>query len=354
MSIFWSRGIAALEAYVPGEQPQDGGWVKLNTNENPYPPSPLVLEAIKAAADGKLRLYPDPECLSLRQTIADYHGLSKDEVFVGNGSDEILAFAFAAFFDQGERILYPDITYSFYPVYSRFFKIEAAPVPVNADFSIPIEPFLGANGGVVLSNPNAPTSLGLPLEGIRRIAEHNLKRGRVLAVDEAYVDFGAQTAVGLIADHPNLLVIRTLSKYRSLAGLRVGYALGQRDLVEGLGRVKSSINSYTIDRLALAGAQAAFADEDYFRATTARIVATRTRVAGALAALGFSVCDSRANFLFVSHPAVPAATLYARLREKKVLVRYWNKSRISNHLRVSVGTEEEMATFLEAVRGIVG
>jgi histidinol-phosphate aminotransferase len=349
MGAYWSKHLEGLEAYVPGEQPRTEGWIKLNTNENPYPPSPRVLEAIKAAADGALRLYPDPGCTTLRDTIAAYHGVAREEVFVGNGSDEILAFAFAAFFDHGEPVLFPDVTYSFYPVYADFFRLESWIVPVDDDFSIPVEGFLRPNGGVILPNPNAPTSMELPLSGIRRILDHNLRLERVVIVDEAYVDFGCESAVGLIGSYPDLLVVRTLSKSRCLAGLRVGYALGHRDLIEGLERVKSSINSYTIDRLAMAGAMAAFGDEDYFVETKARVIATRTRVSAELLALGFTVPDSKANFVFVSHPRVPAGVLQARLRENKVLVRHWDRPRIGNHLRVSIGTDGEMRTFLDAV-----
>jgi histidinol-phosphate aminotransferase len=353
MSAYWSRGIAELETYVPGEQPQDAVYVKLNTNESPYPPSPRVIAAIKEAANERLRLYPDPSCAKLRDAIAAYHGLGRDEVFVGNGSDEILAFAFAAFLDHGEAILFPDITYSFYSVYSRFFRLKAELIPVERDFSIPVALFLKPNGGIVLSNPNAPTSMGLPLSEIRRILDYNKKIDRVVIVDEAYVDFGAESAVGLIGDYPNLLVIQTLSKSRSLAGLRVGFALGSPGLIEGLERVKSSINSYTVDRLALAGAVEAMGDEAHFRATTERIMATRSRVTRELKGLGFSVLDSQANFIFISHPEVPAKELYRRLKEGLVLVRYFNKPRIDNHLRVSIGNDVEMDVLLTTLRGIL-
>jgi len=353
MSKYWSRGIAELETYVPGEQPQDAAYVKLNTNENPYPPSPRVMAAIKEAADERLRLYPDPSCARLRDAIAGYHGLARDEVFVGNGSDEILAFAFAAFLDHGESILYPDITYSFYPVYTSFFRLKAELIAVDEDFSVPVESFLRPNGGIVISNPNAPTSLALPLSEIRRLLDHNLALERVVIVDEAYVDFGAQSAIGLIADYPNLLVVQTLSKSRSLAGLRVGFALGQAALVEGLERVKSSVNSYTLDRLALAGAVEAFADEEHFLATRKKIIATRSRVTRELRDLGFTLPDSSANFIFISHPKLSGESLNRRLREERVLVRHFRKPRIDNHLRVSIGTDGEMECFLEALRKIL-
>ncbi|MEI6875283.1 MAG: histidinol-phosphate transaminase [Spirochaetota bacterium] len=354
MSKYWSRGIAGLATYVPGEQPQDRRYVKLNTNENPYPPSPRVLEAIQKANDERLRLYPDPECVVLREAIARRHRLTREEVFVGNGSDEILAFAFAAFFDRGEAILYPDISYSFYPVYADFFKLSSRTVALNGDFSIPVDAFLVPNGGIIFPNPNAPTSIALGLGEIRRILDHNLALGRVVVIDEAYVDFGAESSTGLVGDYPNLLVVQTLSKSRSLAGLRGGFAFGHRDLVEGLSRVKNSINSYTLDRLVQAGATAAILDEAWFEETRVRVMRTRDRVAAQLRALGFDVADSRANFLFISHARAPAAELYSRLKEKGVLVRYFKKPRIDNHLRVSVGTDEEMDGFLVALSGILG
>jgi len=353
MSKYWSRGIAGLEAYVPGEQPQGTGWIKLNSNENPYPPSPRVIEAIKAAAEGGLRLYPDPDCMRLREAIAAHFGLSREEVFAGNGSDEILAFAFAAFFDQDEPLLFPDITYSFYPVYARFFRLRFETIPVSEDFGIPVEKFLRANGGVIISNPNAPTSLFLPLREVRRILEHNLAIGKVVVLDEAYIDFGGDSAAGLVGEYPNLLVVQTLSKSRSLAGLRVGFAVGQRDLVEGLERVKSSFNSYTLDRLALAGAVEAMNDEGHFRETREKIIATRDRVARELEGLGFSVLDSKTNFLLIGHPRAHASSLYRGLRENKILVRYFDRPRIDDRLRVSVGTDAEMDAFLDAVRKLV-
>lgn len=353
MSGYWSRGIADLETYVPGEQPRNAEYVKLNTNENPYPPSPRVLDAIKNAVDERLRLYPDPSCELLRETIAEYHGLARDEVFVGNGSDEILAFAFPAFLDHVEPCLFPDITYSFYPVFARFFRLKFERVPVSEDFSIPTARFEKPNGGIVLANPNAPSSLALPLSEIRRILDYNRSIDRVAIIDEAYVDFGAQSAIGLVPEYPNLLVIQTFSKSRSLAGLRVGFALGQADLIEGLERVKSSINSYTLDRLALAGAIEAMRDEEHFRATTEMIMATRGRVSRDLSSLGFSVLDSSANFLFISHPKVRADDLDRALKQERVLVRYFDKPRIDNHLRVSIGTDEEMAILLTALERIL-
>lgn len=353
MSVYWSRGIAGLEPYVPGEQPRDRKYVKLNTNESPYPPSPKVLEAIRDAADGDLRLYPDPECSVLRRTIARRHGLGPEEVFIGNGSDEILAFAFAAFLDHGDPVLFPDISYSFYPVYADFFRLPVTRIPLRDDFSIPVEEFFVRNGGIVLCNPNAPTSRALPAGEIVRLLEWNLAHGRIVLVDEAYVDFGAESVAGLVRDWPNLLVVQTFSKSRSLAGLRVGFALGSGELVEGLERVKSSFNSYTVDRPALAGAVAAFEDEEYFQAMRARIVATRDRVSAALRDRGFDVPGSSANFVFIRHPEVDAATFYGRLRSRGILVRHFRKARIDDRLRVSIGTDGEMDAFLAAVDAVL-
>lgn len=356
MSRFWSDGLSEFEPYVPGEQPKDRKYVKLNTNENPYPPSPAVLEAIRAAADGDLRLYPDPTCDALRAAIARAYSCNKEEIFVGNGSDEVLAFAFPAFFRRRDAagspapLRFPDITYSFYPVYAKFFGIPFETLALREDFSVPIEGYLAPGAGAIVCNPNAPTSRPLSLAEVRRIVEYNLALDRVVLVDEAYVDFGGESAVGLVAEFPNLLVVQTLSKSRSLAGLRVGYAFGHPDLVEALERVKSSINSYTVDRLAMAGAIAAFGDHAHFEETRRRVMATRAWASAELRALGFDVADSGANFVFIRHPRVHASALFSGLRERGVLVRYFRKPRIDNFLRVSIGTDEEMRVFLDAVR----
>jgi len=246
MSRFWSTTASSTDPYVPGEQPQKQNIIKLNTNENPYPPSPKVLTAIREGVNESLRLYPSPTADDLRRTAGEFFGLSPNQVFVGNGSDEVLAFAFQAFFEPGETILFPDITYSFYPVYAKLYDLNYETVPLNEDFSVPVEKFLNAPGGVIFPNPNAPTGLGLSLAQVEYIVNHN--RDRVVIVDEAYVDFGGQSAVPLIQKYQNLLVIQTLSKSRSLAGLRVGFALGQEHLIEGLNRIKNSFNSYTLDR----------------------------------------------------------------------------------------------------------
>jgi histidinol-phosphate aminotransferase len=351
MSMYWSKVAAELDPYVPGEQPQDKKYIKLNTNENPYPPSPKALEAMEKAANADLRLYPTPTCDELRECIAKYNGLNKDEVFVGNGSDEVLAMSFLAFFNPGKPILFPDITYSFYPVYAGLFHIDYELVALHDDFSIPMEKFFADNGGVIFPNPNAPTGRCLPLEAIEQIVQKNARQ--VVIVDEAYVDFGGQTAVPLIKKYPNLLVIQTFSKSRSLAGMRLGFAMGNKDLIEGLDRVKNSFNSYTLDRMALAGALAAYQDEAYFQQTCQKVIATRDKTAAELAAKGFIVIPSTSNFLFISHPDVPAAKLYQLLRDNGILVRYFNKPRIDNYLRVSIGSDEEMAIFSRKIASLV-
>ncbi|MDX9872558.1 MAG: histidinol-phosphate transaminase [Clostridia bacterium] len=345
MNKHWNPLIYTLDPYVPGEQPQDKKYIKLNTNENPYPPSGQALEAIHRACAETLRLYPDPECLELRKAAAAYHRLSAEQVYAGNGSDEVLAFAFLAFFDPAKTILFPDITYSFYPVYASLFGNKYELVPLQEDFTLPVEAFLKENGGVIFPNPNAPTGICLPLADIETILRFN--QDSVVIVDEAYIAFGGETAAGLIKQYPNLLVIRTLSKSHSLAGLRCGYALGDKELIEGLMRVKNSVNSYPLDRLALAGAAAALDDKEYAEENARKIMLTRERTITALQELEFQVLPSAANFIFISHPRVPAEALYLRLKENGVLVRYFNKPRIHNFLRVTIGTDAEMDFFLQ-------
>ncbi len=347
---FWSTRIQNLIPYVPGEQPRKK-LIKLNTNENPYPPSPKVLEAIREATNQDLRLYPDPEGANLCDAIAGYYGLSSDQVFLGNGSDEILAFCFQAFFSPGETIVFPDITYTFYPVYCKFFDIPYQNIPLDEYFSVPVQAFCGNFKGVVLANPNAPTGKAIPVCKIRMILEGN--PNGVVLVDEAYVDFGGDSAVSLIDDYPNLIVVKTMSKSRSLAGLRVGYALGHPNLIEALNCVKNSFNSYTLDRLALAGGEAAIRDDAYYRAVVAKVSLTRSRTAIRLKKMGFCVTESTANFLFISHDKAPARELFTFLRERGILVRYFDKPRIDNYLRVTVGTEEEMDTFCTVMQEIL-
>jgi histidinol-phosphate aminotransferase len=352
MSRYWSSTARRLEPYIPGEQPRDRKYIKLNTNENPYPPSPRVVEAIKRAADDTLRLYPDPSCEELRAEIAGYYNIKKDQVFVGNGSDELLAFSFQAFFEPGKAVAFPDITYSFYPVYCSLYNLDFSPIPLDGDFSVPVEKFFNSEGGVVIPNPNAPTGKFIPVQCIREIVERN--PDNVVIIDEAYVDFGGESVIKYIDEYPNLLVIQTLSKARSLAGLRVGFAAGNRDLIEALDRVKNSFNSYTLNRLSLVAAADAFRDDGYFRETRQKVIDTRERTVIELKRMGFEDTDSKANFVFISHPSMPAAELFLKLRGKGILVRYFNKPRIDNHLRVSIGTDNEMDCFLEAIKENVG
>lgn len=348
MSRYWSQTVKSIKPYVPGEQPKDRKYIKLNTNENPYPPSPRAIEAIKNAASDTLRLYPDPSGNDLRETIAGTFGLKRDNVFIGNGSDELLAFCFPAFFEpEGKPVLFAEITYSFYPVYAEFFHIPCRLILVDGEFNVPVEGYFQKNGGIIIANPNAPTGLGFPLADIEKILQQNEKS--VVILDEAYVDFGGQSAVRLINDYPNLLVIRTLSKSYSLAGLRVGYALGNEDLIEGIIRVKDSINSYTVDRLAQAGAREAIKDDAYFQETRSKIIKTRERVSARLKDLGFHVIPSQANFVFVASPECPGRVLFQQLREKGILVRYFDKPKIDNFIRVTIGIDEEMDRFLTAV-----
>ena len=351
MKEFWSKRARDLVPYTPGEQPRQRNWIKLNTNENPYPPSQKALAAIRAAAGETLRLYPDPECTSLREALAATFDLKPAQVFVGNGSDEVLALCFQAFFDPERTILFPDVTYSFYPVFADLYGLSYREVPLDERFGLPLESFVGDNGGVVIANPNAPTGRAVSLCDIRTLLEGNPES--VVIVDEAYVDFGAQSAVPLIDSYPNLVVVQTMSKSRALAGLRVGFALGNENLIAALNSVKNSFNSYTLDRLALAGAEGALRDGDYLRAITMKISSTRDWAADRLKRMGFEVSDSAANFLFISHPDIPAKVLLDGLREWGILVRWWDKPRISNYLRITVGTDQEMEALCQALTQMI-
>lgn len=347
MNRYWSRRIRDIVPYTPGEQPRDRQFIKLNTNECPYPPSPKVIEAINRAAGDSLRLYPDPECLELRAAIAKREGLDVSQVFCGNGSDEILAFAFQAFFDPDREVVFPKITYSFYPVYTDFFGLTRREVPMNPDFSDPIDLLCGNNGGVVLANPNAPTGIAVGLDTVEKLLTAN--PDVVVVVDEAYIDFGVDSAVKLIGRYPNLLVVQTTSKSRALAGLRVGWAMGDAGLIDGLRCVRDSINSYTVDRLAQAGAAAAIADEQYFQAIRRRVMATREHTEKTLKEKDFTVLPSQANFLFVSHPEHSGKELLDGLRARGVLVRWWDKPEIKNWLRISIGTDKDMEALVQAL-----
>jgi len=356
MSVFWNTRTKNLSPYVPGEQPKDRQFIKLNTNENPYPPSPKVIEAIQKAAGERLRLYPDPQCSELREAVAARYGVKPEQVFAGNGSDEILAFAFGAFFASGEKaeeILFPDITYSFYPVYAGLWDIPYRTIPLSENFSINTSGYKVPSGGVVIPNPNAPTGVALALDDILSLAEYLEKQEKVFIVDEAYAAFGAQTAVSHINRYANLLTVHTLSKSASLAGLRVGFAIGNEKLIEGLCRVRDSFNSYTLDRLALAGGAAAVSDTAYYDEINRRVIATRERTAQTLRSLGFSVLPSSANFLFVKPPNIGGAEFFTTLRGRGILVRHFNKNRIADFVRISIGTDEEMDALLAACGEII-
>jgi histidinol-phosphate aminotransferase len=351
MNRYWSNTLRNIKPYTPGEQPKDRKYIKLNTNENPYPPSSRVLEAIKNAVDESLRLYPDPMGEDLRETIAGYYRLRKDNVFAGNGSDELLAFCFPAFFEPaGKPVLFAEVTYSFYPVYASFFNINYRLIPVDGEFNIIEEEYYQENGGIIIANPNAPTGIGVSGKTIEAVVSRN--KDSVVIVDEAYVDFGGQSAVKLINDYPNLLVIKTLSKSRSLAGLRIGYALGNEELIEGIIRIKDSINSYTVDRLALIGAREAIKDDEYFLETRSNIIKSRERVSARLVEMGFRVIPSQANFIFISSERCSGNVLFQRLREEGILVRYFSKPKIDNFIRVTIGTDAEMDRFLEVIKAI--
>lgn len=352
MSQYWSKIVHELTPYVPGEQPKLQNLVKLNTNENPYGPSPNVIAALQAEAADSLRLYPDPDSSRLKAALAEYHGLQANQVFVGNGSDEVLAHVFQALLKHDLPLLFPDISYSFYPVYCGLYGIHFETVALNAQFEVAIDDYLRPNGGIIFPNPNAPTGIPLPLSEIERLLAHNTQS--VVVVDEAYVDFGTESAVALIHRYPNLLVTHTYSKSRSLAGLRVGYALGNAALIEALIRVKDSFNSYPIDRFAEAGAIAALQDEAYFQQTRQQVITSRTSLVSALEALGFEVLPSGANFIFTRHPAYAGEQLAAGLRERAVIVRHFKKpARISDFLRITVGNESQNQALMQAIRALV-
>lgn len=351
MNSYWSDFLKDLTPYEAGEQPQDRSYLKLNTNESPYPPSDSVLKAIRDRTSDRLRLYPDPEATVLRQAVADYYSLRTDNVFAGNGSDEVLGFAFQAFFRNQAAILFPDITYSFYPVYCRLFDIDYRTFPLGDTFEIDVDSIPGNGGGIILANPNAPTGICVEVSAIETILKNN--PASVVLIDEAYIDFGGESCIPLINRYPNLLVVQTLSKSRSLAGLRVGIALGDSGLIEGIRRVKNSFNAYPLDSLAIAGAAAAFADQAGFEQHRTRIMEARTWTVQALQQRGFDVIPSQANFIMIRHREMPAKSIYLALKENGVLVRYFDSPRIDNYLRVTIGTVDDMKTFIEILDSVV-
>ncbi|MBB4006204.1 histidinol-phosphate transaminase [Allorhizobium taibaishanense] len=351
MSQFWSPIVHTLTPYVAGEQPKQGGLIKLNTNESPYGPSPLAIAAIKEASDDALRLYPDPTGLALRQAIAASHGLDAEEIFVGNGSDEVLAHTFQALLNHERDLLFPDITYSFYPTYCRLYGIGFRTVPLDDAMRVRIEDYGPDCGAIILPNPNAPTGIALPLADIEALVLAHPQK--VVVIDEAYVDFGAESAVSLIRSCPNLLVVQTFSKSRGLAGLRVGFAMGQRHLIEALERVKDSFNSYPLDRLAQAGALASWQDQEWFTRHRDMLIASRERLSLSLQQLGFTILPSSANFVFARHTDRKGAELLQALRDRGVLVRRFGSERIEDFLRISIGTDEECDRLLDALHQIL-
>lgn len=336
----WESYVRKVVPYVPGEQPQEQRMIKLNTNENPYPPAPGVIRALKEFDTDRLRLYPEPTCKVLVDAIAEYYGLKSSQVFVGVGSDDVLAMIFMTFFNSKTPVWFPDITYSFYDVWADMLRIPYEVKPLDENFQIVKEDYYGENGGVVFPNPNAPTGILMPLSEIEDIIQHN--RNVIVVVDEAYIDFGGESALPLIEKYDNLLVVQTFSKSRSMAGMRIGYAMGNEQLIKYLSDVKYSFNSYTMNATAIALGTAAMRDRAYFEETKAKIIATRERAKERLAALGFSFVDSMANFIFAAHKSVPAEELFLAMKQAGIYVRYFKKPRIDNYLRITIGTDEEM------------
>lgn len=352
MNRYWSDIVKSLTPYVPGEQPRLEKLVKLNTNECPYPPSPKVLEAITGVSADALRRYPDPESTELRQAIAAQNRVEPAQVFVGNGSDEVIALAFLALLKQQLPLYFPDVSYSFYPVWAQLFGVECRTVSVAQDFSIDPDAYPEQNGGIIIPNPNAPTGMLMSLASIRRLLQRSADS--VVVIDQAYIDFGGESAVGLIGEFDNLLVVQTLSKSRALAGLRVGFAMGNVGLIEALGRVKNSFNSYPLDAIAQCAAVAAMGDADHFHSSCQRVIASREALCSRMASLGFQVLPSGANFIFATHLRQPAKQLYAALRARGIVVRYFDKPRIDNFLRITIGTQQDIAELLDALAELVG
>ncbi len=344
----WEANIRKVEPYVPGEQPNLTDMVKLNTNENPYPPAPKVKDIVENMDVDKLRLYPDPLCNSLVDALAEFYGLDPNQVFVGVGSDDVLSTAFMTFFNSTKPILFPDITYSFYDVWANVHRIPYEQIPLNKEFRIVREDYYKPNGGVVIANPNAPTSICEPLEFIEDILKHN--QDVVVIVDEAYIDFGGESALQLIDKYENLLIVQTFSKSRSMAGIRIGYCMGNKDLIKAINDVKYSINSYTMNMAALLAGVEAVKDREYFYSTIEKITKTREWSKKELEKLGFVLADSKANFFFATHPTIDCNELFLWLRDKHIFVRHFNTPRIINYLRITIGTDEEMECLIAALK----
>ena len=351
MSRFQSGRLSGLEAYIPGEQPSDMKYIKLNTNESPYPPAPSVLRALTEERLSKLNLYPEPDGTVLKRKIADMYGVSPENVMLSNGSDEMLAFSFLAFCDKERGVAFPDITYGFYPVYANLFGVPALEIPVRDDFTIDAADYFGLNRNIIIANPNAPTGLSLPLSEIRAIAEHN--RNHVVLIDEAYVDFGGETAIPLTKEYDNLLVVQTYSKSRSMAGARLSYAIGPETLISDFVKVKYSFHPYNVNRMTQALGLAALEAQEYYDKNCREIIEARTYTAEALKKLGFSVTDSKANFLFARHPEIPGPEFYRLLKKRGILVRNFDKPRTSDYLRITIGTKTQMDALLRGAAAIL-
>lgn len=344
----WEDKLRVITPYVPGEQPDFPDMIKLNTNENPYPPAPGVAKLLAQLQSNKLSLYPNPEAKLLVEELSKQYGIEKDRIFVGVGSDDVLGMIFMTCFCSDKPILFPDITYSFYDVWADLFRIPFRMVPLMDDFTIRKEDYFVENGGVVIANPNAPTSVSMGISEIEEIVKHN--PDSIVVIDEAYVDFGGESALPLLDKYENLLVVQTFSKSRSMAGMRIGFAFGSKRVISAIYAVRNSYNSYTMNYPSIMCGAEALKDVAYFKETTAKVVATRERVKTELKKLGFSFPDSKTNFLFATHESVPASELFTMLREKHIFVRYWNKPRINNRLRITIGTDEQMDRFLEVLR----
>ncbi|MEI0700329.1 histidinol-phosphate transaminase [Brachyspira intermedia] len=352
MSKFLSDKAKSIEPYTPGEQPKDKKYIKLNTNESPYPPSPNVKKALIDSSFDDLRLYPDPNVSDLKKEIAELYNVNTNNIFIGNGSDEILAFSFMAFFNKGDKVYYPNITYSFYSVYSSLFDLNEVKIPLKDDFSIDINDYKNLDAGIFIANPNAPTGLLLSLSQIEEIIINN--KNNIVIIDEAYIDFAeTESAYKLVNKYDNLLVIQTFSKSRALAGIRLGFAIGNENLIQGLKNIKYSFNSYTINRLSIIAGIEAIKDKDYFKDTVNKVINTREKTKIKLKELGFNVLDSKSNFIFISHKNVFAEDIYVKLRENGILVRYFKNDLINNYIRVTIGTDEEMNIFVEKIKYII-
>lgn len=351
MEKLWTKNLRKIEPYVPGEQSKDKNIVKLNANENPYPPSPRVLDAIKDFDCSALRLYPNANATELKQALADYYNVDVKNVFLGNGSDDVIAIAFQAFFNSDLPIVFPDLTYSFYPVWCSLFNIAYKTYPVDDSFRINVEDYKESNGGVVIPNPNAPTSLGEGREFVEKLLDCN--QDSVVIIDEAYVDFGGTSSIPLVNKYENLLVTGTFSKSRSLAGLRIGFAIGSERLISVLEAVKNSYNSYTIDSVSIKAGVASILDDEYFNSTCEKIIATRQRVTDEMRNLGFTVLDSQTNFIFATRDDLSMKNLFEHLKTKKVFIRYFSIPRIDNYVRITIGTDNEMDIFLKELKEYV-